>query len=187
MAKGSGKTGYFKFVEAVWKSDLKAHSKLVLLAYADHFNWSNSNGAYPSHNTLHRKTGLSKNTIIRHTQALEKAGWLINAGRHYIDQGYTQIYDLTIPNYAITVPIIEATIPNLDPKMGTKQIHITDTYNNDIKQLHEQLQHPMDAVSLDGKPKGLSEEIPYINKLTKLKNFLLVSHRAGTAHIREKV
>ena len=132
MAKGSGKTGYFKFAEAVWNSDLKAHSKLVLLAYADHFNWSNSNGAYPSHNTLHKKTGLSKNTIIRHTQALEKSGWLINAGRNYIDKGYTQIYDLTIPKYQVRVTKSESTIPNSHTEMGTKQLHITNTYNKYI-------------------------------------------------------
>ena len=186
MAKGSGKAGYFLFAEAVWKSDLKAHSKLILLAYAEFHDWTNSNGAFPSHNTLHKITGLSKNTVIRHTAELEKAGWLINAGRHYFDKGYTQIYDLTIPKYAVRLPKYEATIPNSDSKMGTKQIHITDTYNKDIKQIQEQIQHPMDAVSLDGKPKGLSEENPYINILNNIKNFLLVSHRAGTAHIREK-
>ena len=170
MTKGSGKTGYFKFAEAVWNSDLKPHSKLVLLAYAEHHDWTNSNGAFPSHNTLHKKTGLSKNTIFRHTKELEKSGWLIKAGKHYIDRGYTQIYHLTIPKYEVRLPKSEATVANLDPKMGTNQIHITDTYNKDIKQIQEHIQHPMDAVSLDGKPKGLSEENPYINVLNNIKN-----------------
>ena len=186
MAKGSGKTGYFKFAEAVWNSDLKAHSKLVLLAYADHFNWSNSNGAYPSHNTLHKKTGLSKNTIIRHTQALEKSGWLITAGRNYIDKGYTQIYDLTIPKYQVRVTKSESTIPNSHTEMGTKQLHITNTYNNEVKQLPKQLTHLSDAVPLEGEPKGLSEENPYISKFIKLKNFLLVSHGRVSPNIREQ-
>ena len=179
MAKGKGKTGYFVFVEAVFKSDLKPHTKLVLLVYADHHDWTNHNGAYPSHATVAKKTGLSKNTVIRHTAILEKSGWLINTGRHYFDRGYTQNYDLTIPKYADRLPKYEATIPNLDTKMGTKQIHITDTYNKDFEQILNQIQHPADAQNEI--PEGLN---PYLD--TNVSNCLLVTNGQVLTNIREK-
>ena len=185
MAKGSGKSGYFKFAEAVWNSGLKAHSKLVLLAYADYYNWTTKAAAYPSWQTLAKKTGLCKNTVIAHTKFLQDQGWLFHTGFHATGAISTNKWVLAIPNNQSGLPISEVGLPIIFPKTGSKHITITNKGNNEVKQLNE-LTHLSDAVSLDGKHKGLSEENHYINVFNNIKNFLLVSHRAGTAHIREK-
>ncbi len=59
----------------VWRSDLPANHKLVLLAYADHAN-DDGGSVYPGEDWMAAKTGYTSGNIRRVTKQLVEAGFL---------------------------------------------------------------------------------------------------------------
>ena len=125
------KDRYFAYVEAVFASELSAHSKIILLAIADHYNWTTNSPAYPSFPTLAQKTSLHLNTVRNHVKALHEKGWLEF-------QGLKKLENITVNMWKPTVPplqIVDSPLQNFDltptnwePDFGGKQIHITNIY-----------------------------------------------------------
>ncbi len=67
----------------VWRSDLPANHKLVLLAYADHAN-DEGGSVYPGEDWMAAKTGYTSGNIRRVTKQLVEAGFL-----HRVKRGQT--------------------------------------------------------------------------------------------------
>lgn len=136
----SVKTLYFAFTQAVFAANLKPHDKLVLLAYADHYNWTKGTPAYPSFTTVAKKTGLSHSTIKRVVAKLIELGWLEQVGDKIIDNGYVNKFKVQIgkdlshrSNIELHGSNIEAHRSNLDltgvnykDHLTHKQINITN-------------------------------------------------------------
>jgi GntR family transcriptional regulator len=72
----------FKHMLRVWKIDLPATEKLVLLGLACRAN--NKNQCFPTVDTLSKDTGLSRREIFRSLSAL-KVGGLVEIGKKTTD------------------------------------------------------------------------------------------------------
>lgn len=127
----ASKDKYFAYAEAVFNSDLSTHSKIVLLAVADHYNWTKHTPAYPSFPTLAKKTSLSVNTVRSHVKALNESGWLEFAGFKMIDNIRLNQWKPTIPphqNLQLPHQKDDFTPSNWTPDFGVKQIINIDIY-----------------------------------------------------------
>jgi len=77
----------------VWdipNNKIKANQKFVLLTYADHAD-HNGNNVFPAQETIAKKTGYSRRTVIRITKELVDAGFMIEKG--FKEYG-TKIYSI---------------------------------------------------------------------------------------------
>lgn len=81
---------------AVFDSDLSANAKLVRLYLARCANGERT--AFPSLNTIARRCGLSKPTVIKALKELEEKGWLVRTSRVTAKQEHqTNVYLLVTP------------------------------------------------------------------------------------------
>jgi hypothetical protein len=127
----ASKDKYFAYAEAVFNSDLSSHSKIILLAVADHYNWTKNTPAYPSFPTLAKKTSLSINTVRSHVKALNESGWLQFAGFKIIENIKLNQWKPTVPPHQISAlphQKDQFTPTNWEPDFGVKQIINIDIY-----------------------------------------------------------
>jgi hypothetical protein len=80
---------------AVFKLEIPATQKLVLLAMADHAH-NDGTGCYPSVGRLARKTSLSIRGVQTTLRRLEKAGFIVPQGKSKGGSGVTTEYNLTL-------------------------------------------------------------------------------------------
>lgn len=93
---------HLDYQKEVWATDtITGIEKLVLLAIAGHFNWTNKQEAFPSNELIAKETMLGIRTVIRAKNALVKKGWLISERRFNKSNFYTP----TIPNSATLAPL----------------------------------------------------------------------------------
>ena len=69
----------------VWRSDLPANHKLVLLAYADHAN-DDGGSVYPGEDWMAAKTSYTSGNVRRVTKELVDAGFLYRVKRGHTGQ-----------------------------------------------------------------------------------------------------
>jgi hypothetical protein len=103
---------HLDYQKEVWATDtITGIEKLVLLAIADHFNWTNKQEAYPSNELLTQKTMLGIRTVIRAKNALVKKGWLISERRFNKSNFYTPtIPSDTMSHDTMSLPISQSEI-----------------------------------------------------------------------------
>jgi hypothetical protein len=65
----------YTWKQAIWESDLKATTKLVLQALASHLN-DFGDAMFPSQARLSKLCSLSERAIIEHLQIAEREGWI---------------------------------------------------------------------------------------------------------------
>jgi hypothetical protein len=96
--------------------------KLVLLALADHAN-DEGESAYPSLNTLERKTALAHQSVINTLKALKQSGLILRAGQSR--RGTT--------NYSLNVPMLKSLVHLVDYPTTSSQpgllplVHLVDS------------------------------------------------------------
>ena len=71
----------YKYQDAILASSLSANAKLTALAIAYHFNWKGSKAAFPSIQTLVKRTSLSRASVYRAKAELSKGGYLDSTRR----------------------------------------------------------------------------------------------------------
>lgn len=78
-----------------WDLDIQPVTKLVLLAIADYCGSEQT--AWPSYETISKRTGLDRRTIIRHCKALEEAGHIsINKRKIEKTKNCSNLYQLHV-------------------------------------------------------------------------------------------
>ena len=88
---------------SIWASTLPTGAKIVALAYAAAAH--DRDRAFVTSDQLVQRTGLSRNTAIKHRKALADAGWLqeVEPAR----QNYAALYRLAVPSSATTAPLTD--------------------------------------------------------------------------------
>ena len=79
----------------VWRSDLPANHKLVLLAYADHGN-DDGTSVYPGEDWMAAKTSYSAGNVRRISRELVAAGFLHRVSPGYF--GHRARWEIDVPN-----------------------------------------------------------------------------------------
>ena len=80
---------YYEYREAVLKSDLPTHAKIVALVISYHYNWKDKTPAYPSNKTLSQETSLSIASVVRAKNILINNGLLLTQRRWDAPTEYT--------------------------------------------------------------------------------------------------
>ena len=108
-----------------FKSDVKPSArKFVLVALADYANAENQ--AYPSVETLARKTGQDRKTVINHLAALQADGFISDTGERKGPTRGVKVWCLSIPK---TVHLKKVKERGSYPKNGTPNSDYNHTEN----------------------------------------------------------
>jgi hypothetical protein len=90
----------FKFMPTIWTLNISANDKLVLLCIAD---FSNDKGkCWPSFNTIAKKCGLSRSTVIRSVKKMTTDGFLKKDNSNSLSNNYT--LNIKINSVTVTPP-----------------------------------------------------------------------------------
>jgi DNA-binding transcriptional MocR family regulator len=118
----------------VWSLDLPPFDKLVAIALADHARHDGTN-AYPSQNTLARKTGLSIHTVRRSLTLLRASEVIVMTRQHNqrnsrcyvfpLPKGYTSFKD--VPQ--IPPPALRG-ISRTSRRISEAPLEVSDGYPN---------------------------------------------------------
>lgn len=95
----------FKAMESMSSSDLSSHQRILLLGL---FRFMDGNGVcYPSYNSIHKTTGLTRNTIAANIKKLVTLGWLTyvpgdksksQANTYYLNLERLGLLDSSLPS-----------------------------------------------------------------------------------------
>ena len=130
----------FSLMTDVWNLPASPFEKLVLLAIADHVNETREDKtAWPSLNTIARKTGMSRRGVYPVIDRLEEKGWL-HVGRGGSPKGEkreSNQYLLTIPSGVSDIPDQGTGFPSTGERGSTVPGNETHGLGNGVPPNHK--------------------------------------------------